>query len=328
MSDFPAKFASAFFLAAVAGAAPTALPSSPARAADNCLTEPNRDDTPQGKHWYFHIEHGTGRHCWYLRGMEEKGAARADTNDAPADKPAPRRTEAMASRAIADAHAEVTPRTRVPGDASPATPPAWPNPQVAAPAANGGNATATDASTPLAARWPQAVGTAPAAGQPSDASLMVADAATDPSAATDPTAQVAPPPSLAAAPAERNTGSLQKLLVVAAGALALAGLTGSAVYRLGRRRRRNDWLRERSNWQSTDDQLDPPQLDPPWVGRESAYAGPAVPDLDEARAAIARGEPAQESDAEGDRVEKIEDFLARLTEQLHQELESSRPHRA
>jgi hypothetical protein len=156
---------------------------------------------------------------------------------------------------------------------------------------------------------------------------MVADA-TDPDASNtqgsnqDPTAQAAPPPSLAAAPVERNTGSLQKLLLVAGGALALAGLTGSAVYRLGRRRKRNDWLRERSNWQS----IENPQA-PPWVEPVFAHPDPAVPDLDEARnrAAHADASHAFEADESGDRVEKIEEFLARLTQQLHAELEGTRP---
>jgi hypothetical protein len=41
-----------------------AIGSSPAVAAD-CLTEPNRD-APSGQHWYYHLDHGTDRKCWYL----------------------------------------------------------------------------------------------------------------------------------------------------------------------------------------------------------------------------------------------------------------------
>ena len=113
MSGVPAKFASALFVGIVAGAAWTALPQHAAQAAD-CLTEP-KNETPQGQHWYFRIERGTGRHCWYMRGEDEK-SARVDTPDpAPAEKPAPKRTEAATTRSIADAHAEIGPRARVPG---------------------------------------------------------------------------------------------------------------------------------------------------------------------------------------------------------------------
>ena len=48
---------------------------------------------------------------------------------------------------------------------------------------------------------------------------------------------------------EQARVAVDSLPMVAGGALTLAGLTGSAVYRLGRRRRRNDWLRERNAWQ-------------------------------------------------------------------------------
>jgi hypothetical protein len=128
-----------------------------------------------------------------------------------------------------------------------------------------------------------------------------------------------------AAPVQRNTGSIQKLLLVAIGALALAGLTGSAVYRLGRRRRRNHWLNERTAWNSAQN-----PNSPPWVDPQLGHAD-TLPDLDEVRAAapdsgfsiaMAEGEP------EDDRVEKIEDYLARLTKQLQAELDGSRPNRA
>jgi hypothetical protein len=114
--------------------------------------------------------------------------------------------------------------------------------------------------------------------------------------------------------------------MVAGGALTLAGLTGSAVYRLGRRRRRNDWLRERNAWR---DAQNPNR--PPWVDEPRLHSNQDVADLDarpvrepESDFSLAMSE----SEAGSERVEKIEDFLARLTEQLHQELEGTRPHRA
>jgi hypothetical protein len=343
MSGVPAKFASALFVGIVAGTAWTTLPQQAAQAAD-CLTEP-KNDAPQGQHWYFRIERGTGRHCWYMRGEDEK-SARVDTTDpAPAEKVAPKRTEAATTRSISDAHAEIGPRTRVPGDApAAAAPSVWPAP---APAAAANAAPVPNSAPVLTSRWPQASGAGTAAGQPQanqppttqplanqppEVSAVAADAqaadaqASDASSdtATDAASQTLPPPMLAA-PVERNTGSIQKLLLVAIGALALAGLTGSAVYRLGRRRRRNHWLKERTAWNSAQN-----PNNPPWIDPQLGHAD-TLPDLDEVRAAasdpgfsiaMAEDEPVDE------RVEKIEDYLARLTKQLQAELDGSRPNRA
>lgn len=324
MSNLSAKFASALLLGTVAGvAAATALPPGPALAADNCLREPKTDTpTPQGKHWRYRTERGTGHKCWYLR--EEDESADDAAAAIPATKPA-RRSDAATSHSIADAHAELAPRTRVTDDtpapqvasAAPSVPSVWPSPAAKAPAANSETTTAPNPDTSsLASRWPQGPDAAPAANPQPEATLMVADATDpDPSNAQDSTTQAATPSSLALA--ERDTGSLQKLLMVAGGALTLAGLTGSAVYRLGRRRKRNDWLRERTNWPSMEH-----TQEPPWVDPHLAHANPTVPDLDEARDALAGVSHPLESDETNERVEKIEDFLARLTEQLHAELES------
>src|SRR5262249_51981340 len=141
MSNVAARFAAALCLGVVAGAGSSALPLSTAYAAD-CLTEP-KGETPQGKHWHYRIERGTGRQSWDLCGTAGK-TARAETPSAdPAEKPAPRRTEAATSRSIADAHAEIGPRTRVPE----AAPSVWPNPQAAAPAASSPTTTAPAANT-------------------------------------------------------------------------------------------------------------------------------------------------------------------------------------
>ena len=49
-----------------------AVAGRPAVAAD-CLVEPNRD-TPPGQHWYYHLDHGTDRKCWYLHATVPAGA--------------------------------------------------------------------------------------------------------------------------------------------------------------------------------------------------------------------------------------------------------------
>lgn len=323
MSSLPAKFAATLVLGVAATAASTTLPVRAAPAGDNCLLEPTTEALPQGKHWYYRIERGTGRKCWYTRDAGDTSARIEAPTAVPAEKQAPRRAEAAPARSVSDAHAEIAPpRTRVANDVPAAAPPSiWQAarspaptiPAIAAPAANAGP-------QPIAPRWPQAAAPAPAASPQADTSLMAADA-TDPATSTasnDAAAQTVPPPALAAAPVERNIGSLHQLMLVAVGALALAGLTGSAVYRFGRRRKRQDWLRERSNWQS----LENPR-EPPWVDPQFAYANSNVPDLDEVKKVEPELQlpPKFESDESGDRVEKIEDFLARLTKQLHDEME-------
>jgi hypothetical protein len=337
MSHVKAKVASTLLIGVAAAAVSTALPSRSVNAADSCLTEPKGD--VQGKHWYYHIERGTGRHCWYVRGQDDTSARDDDDKQAASDQaPLP-----VAARTFADAHAEIAPKATKPDSTiAAAAPSVWPAPQAAnapannAPAGNSAPAPAA-ADSALASRWPQSTDAAAPSPQP-DATLMAADAQDNAANANTANAYAAnatdapPPPAASPAPPERPSSSIQKLLMVAFGALTLAGLTGSAVYRLGRRRRRNDWLRERNAWQ---DAQNPNR--PPWVDEPRLHSNQDVADLDDRQIRDDRHVRAQESDfslamseseAGSDRVENIEDFLARLTEQLHQELENTRPHSA
>jgi hypothetical protein len=121
-------------------------------------------------------------------------------------------------------------------------------------------------------------------------------------------------------------GSLQKLLLVAFGALLLSGLTGSAVYRLAGARRRARMRRDR--W--------PPRQAPasaaaaqlaPRVERSKANTEPPR-DLARKGAAIeVEGVEMEGPDERVERVERIEEFLARLTRQLEAEMEAPRPQR-
>ena len=116
-------------------------------------------------------------------------------------------------------------------------------------------------------------------------------------------------------PTDRNMGSLQKLLLVAFGALALAGLSGSAVYRLAAVRRRGS---QRDRWPPRAvEEGDDDALIPPWV---QPVTGETAPSHDPERERL-------EFDAADKRVERIEDFLARLTKQLETEMEAPRPER-
>jgi hypothetical protein len=327
MSHVTAKVASTLLIGVVAATVSTALPSRSVNAADSCLTEP-KGDGAQGKHWYYHIERGTGRHCWYVRGQDDTSAS-DDDRQAASDQAPPAKVDPAAARTFADAHAEIAPKAAGPDSTNAAAAPSvWPAPQAAnAPANNaaaGNSATAPAAAdSALASRWPQSAdAAAPSPSPQPDATLMVADAQDNAANATD----APPPPAASPAPPERPSSSIQKLLMVAFGALTLAGLTGSAVYRLGRRRRRNDWLRERNAWQ---DAQNPNR--PPWVDEPRLHSNQDVADLDDRHVRAQESDfslAMSESEAGSDRVEKIEDFLARLTEQLHQELEGTRPRSA
>jgi hypothetical protein len=350
MTNVTAKVASGFLIGVAAAAVSMSLPAVTASAADSCQTEPGSDN-PQGKHWHYRIERGTGRHCWYLR-AEDKSASADEDKGTSSARSAPRKIEGTTSRSIADAHAEIAAKaapTDNGANTNAATAPSvWPAPPVQNAAASAAASRGAPADTPqdssLATRWPQGTQTqdaqtaqaAPADGSQPEASLMVADAQSD--SATD--SQDAPPPVAPPATQERNTGTIQKLAMVAAGALALAGLTGSAVYRLGRRRRRNEWLHERSERQYAQNA---PR--PPWVNDEPQlyHSDPDVSDLDdlhhpeaEPDFALETGFETHEHDAHerhthehdaDEPAESVEDFLARLTRQLHEEL-GPRPHRA
>jgi hypothetical protein len=52
-----------------------------ARAADDCLTGPNRQPGPGG-HWYFHLDRATDRKCWYLVEATARAPA-AETTQPP-----------------------------------------------------------------------------------------------------------------------------------------------------------------------------------------------------------------------------------------------------
>jgi hypothetical protein len=256
MSKKSAKFAAAA-IGMVAGLTLTASLRA-ASAADECLTEP-KGPAPQGKHWFYHIERGTQRHCWYVRGQDDTAASTtaqdqsaATDDDAsstkdqvvaerdqapPAKSPAKRAAKQIdppATRSIADARAELPARAHADNasTAPPAVAPAPPN-------------------VPNASVWPDPK--AALAANP-----VVDTSPSDTDTQPDTTTSVAPEPSpspvsVAQAPlgdrnlGNRHLGSIPVLLLVAFSALGLAGLTGSTVYRLATARRRarpeDRWVR-------------------------------------------------------------------------------------
>lgn len=226
MGNRTARFISTLVASIVAGAPLAAVsqnaPSQPAaastaNAASDCLASP-KSSAPEGQHWYYRLERSTKRQCWYLRAEGGKAATTTQTaNAAPQpDSPAP--------HSVQDAHAEYIAPQSAAQTAQPA----------AAPQAPSTKADSNAQQPAVAARWPDTTTTAPAP-QPA-----AAPATSDARPSATPAASLAPSPAqspapvtpaAADAPADKPTGSLQMLLLVIGGALALAGLLASIIYR-------------------------------------------------------------------------------------------------
>ncbi|MBT1513886.1 hypothetical protein KIP88_25665 [Bradyrhizobium sp. SRL28] len=286
MSNRSVKFVPALFAGVVAGAnlatmtdlraqvistAEAAMPATQA-AADSCLSAP-KGATPSGSHWYYRIDRVTKRQCWYLREesdtADDKFARAAPPASAPpsvsapapssaAAEPTPPQQRTITRKSISDARAEwVSQQPRAeqnsPARAEPRTVAAAP-----APAAQNIQRAAMPsvlAPAPLSSmRWNDAPTTRSLA-NPAD--LQVA--AANPPAAQPPQAEEVQQPAAAdqvapvaaEAATAKPTASLQKLLLVMAAALALAGLTVSAIVRIGRMRARRAMRRKRrAMWDS------------------------------------------------------------------------------
>ena len=271
MSNRSVKFAPALLAGVVAGAglvsmtdlraqaistAAEAATPAPQAAADSCLSAP-KGTTPSGSHWYYRIDRVTKRQCWYLREesdtAEDKFARAAPPASAPASaaqESAPPQQRTITRKSIADARAEWTSQQ---ARAEPNPPAKVERTVAAAPAAtveNSPRAAMPDvlAPAPLASvRWNDApterASTNPgylqtaAAGTPVGQPLQAEER-------QQPAADQVAPAAADAAPA-KPTASLQKLLLVMAAALALAGLIVSAIVRIGRMRARRAIRRKR-----------------------------------------------------------------------------------
>ncbi|MGY3036491.1 hypothetical protein ACVIIV_005661 [Bradyrhizobium sp. USDA 4354] len=261
-------------LAAVSQNAPTA--SSTATAAPDCLAAP-KDAAPQGQHWYYRLDRTTKRKCWYLRAAGDKDSAKTaqTASDTPtADAPAPQQ------HAVQDARAEyLTPRS----GAAPNTPNAPAQAAAATPVQQSGDQAADgNAQQPAgAAPWPD-VSTASAPPAPPPAPTAVATAA-------QPSAKPSKSPSPVALAAADNsttdkpTGSFQMLLLVIGGALALAGILASLIYRFAGARVRRQSTDRHAHWGDREMQNQVGSR-APWLDSKPADARPPRPvDFDAAR---------------------------------------------
>ncbi|NVO12764.1 MAG: hypothetical protein HXX10_01885 [Rhodoplanes sp.] len=91
----PAPFVRALVLATTSFLGLPCLPASPVAAAPDCLAAP--DTTPTaGRRWFYRLDRGTSRKCWYLREADEPRPATgetAETAPAPATPLAPASAE-------------------------------------------------------------------------------------------------------------------------------------------------------------------------------------------------------------------------------------------
>lgn len=260
MPNRTAKFASAIFASALAGVPVATISLGAARAADDCLSAP-KNETPDGSHWYYRIDHATKRHCWYLR-KEGEEAMQIAPPTAASPAPITPKAETATPRSLADARAELPPQTRV----GPPSRVEWPNPAPAARAAAAPDiippAAVPDAnaqSSMVASRWPESSG-ATSSLSPAPADNRVAENVQPVPA---PLPASAPPPAIAAVPliaadAQGRPGSIAILLGVIIGALAFASLIAGLAFKFDRSRRaRQRRLRVRRDaiWQRTDDDL-------------------------------------------------------------------------
>lgn len=246
MSNRSAISVAALFACTLTAASFTPVTDVHAQAAtDTCLTAP-KDKTPAGSHWHYRLERGTKRQCWYLRGQDDKSAraapqeASTEVADSAATEPAspPPRT---VRKSIANAHAELTSaQSRVEQEPAAAPEPRTVGiaPAIALPSSPA--AIAPDTTTPsstVGTRWPDSSSLS--------SSNTFRAAAAEPQAtppenteATPPTAPAPVAVATADAALARQSASMQMLFLVMAGALALAGITASLIYRAGRMRAR------------------------------------------------------------------------------------------
>ena len=325
MSSRTAKFVSAIFTTLLA-CAPlvTASHGAPAEA-EKCLSGP-KGVPPAGGHWYYRVDRSTKRACWYIGDAKEKItekkaekiARAAPETSPPAANSASPPGSANTPSSIANARAELPlPQSRAEQETSVFTAPR-PLATVAGaispdndPRANADDARARRSI--VASRWGElAASSTQASPEPSNsapanpgAAPTASRAAPTPSTAAPAPVKAAPPAAalpLAAADAsstEKPAGSVQMLLIAILGALALAGLLASAIFRLSRRRS-NIRVDRRVNWDSV--RTDRPSLS------DEARAARSMRALD----LLPQGSLPRELRAADDPDQRIAQMLSRL----------------
>ncbi|WP_027551437.1 hypothetical protein [Bradyrhizobium sp. Cp5.3] len=249
MGNRSARFVSTLVASIIAGAPLAAVsqsaPNTPAAAAttsDDCLASP-KATAPQGQHWYYRLDRASKRKCWYTRAEGDKAAqtstapnAQTATSTADAEPAAPHSVQDARAEYVAQQRgtASAAPNVAAPAPAAAIAPPAPRQPPAAS--ADGNNAQQQAAVT---TRWPDTSMMAAAPAPQPAAEPVTADAqpSADPGQSPAPQSPAPVTPATAEAPA-KPTGSFQTLLLVIGGALALAGVIGSVIYRFAGSRSR------------------------------------------------------------------------------------------
>lgn len=319
-----AKFVSAVFAGILAGAAIATMLHTRADAAEDCLSEP-KGKTPEGMHWHYRIDHATQRQCWYMRGQGEASqevspaSSSAPKINSQAPKIGSQKPDAATPRLLADAHAELQmpQRNTAPGagvSIAPRTQTIWPD---AASALNDPRATAQGSNrqpATVATRWLEPFSmssTADAQAATSDPSPATSDQMAD---AND-TPAIAPSPPTPVAPAAADVPpakklTIQMLALVIVGALALAGLIVSLIFRLGKaRHRRRMNARRSTRWQSADG-----TRQTPWAA-EVAHHSVRHPENSP------RPDPA---DDPNEQIDRVTEFLELLSKQAQADADKLR----
>jgi hypothetical protein len=228
--------ATAILIGALASVALVVAVNGAVHAADNCLSGP-KGAAPKGSHWYYRIDHATKRNCWYVRAEGEKPVASQNSSVAQALPPA----ETPLQPSVANARAEASPVDVGQSNEVSAEP---------APSDADSNAPAADSrQSTVASRWLDQTGAnAVAASTPKPADSGAKLNSSTPSVAAVP---------LAAADmrSASPSGSVPMLLLVIIGALALAALLASVIFRFGNARRndRQDFGHDQhAPWDSID----------------------------------------------------------------------------
>jgi hypothetical protein len=217
-----AKLISAVF----AGLSLATMSCSTARAAEECLAGP-KAHVPQGGHWYYYIDHPTKRRCWYLGQEGAKVSRTASPDLSKAATPELQEPEAAMQPSVANARAELPAQSAVeqpdqgnaPAPAETANAAIW---------ENGAPGEQTQRWI-VASRWPD--------GSEPNPPITPAPDKSDPTAAKNSAARTEPPAPIvgqvaAARPlAEASTYSMPMQLAALMGALAIAGIIGSVVFK-------------------------------------------------------------------------------------------------
>lgn len=254
-----------------------ATADSAANTADECLSGP-KGATPAGAHWYYRVEKGTKRKCWYLGdagGKTKKTTAEVPTPSVTAEEDAlpptkitpPAKQEVSKKpiqKSVANARAELTagPPNDDPSLAESTWPP-MPGPSANADVRNDNQSAAIQppAETDnkqgwnVATRWPEPTAAASASDQPAATipqpaqpapaltAERLATAAATPAPTPAPavtTGAASPRPQQSTAAAETEGMSIRILLSILVGVLALAAILGPLLFKYFRPKPRED----------------------------------------------------------------------------------------